>query len=739
MRPARRPSPLDATRASSAPRSPRTRRTALAGAAGLTGLGLVALAAVGPGATTAPASAAVVAAPISSFADADAFSMAPVGGYETGVFDESAAEIVAHYAAGQRLLVVNAAAARVEVLDVADPTTPTKLFDLQTTGVLAADGSVVPADAVANSVAVRADGLGVAAVESSPKTDAGWIVFFDAAGDGDALGAVRVGALPDMVAFSPDGTRVIVANEGEPADDYSADPEGAVSLIDVPSTVAVPAQTAVRTADFHAFEADGATPVDPAVRIFGGRDDAGTVTAADPLVRPVSENLEPEYATFSADGATAWVSLQEANALALVDVASATITDVVPLGTVDRSVVPFDPSDRDGVDGGPAVAIGTWPVQGYLMPDTIDSYEVDGETYIVTANEGDSRDWSAYSEVARVKDLGDDGLAPVCDSIDPSLLTDAGLGRLNITTADGLSADESCYETLYTFGGRSFSILDAGGASVFDSGDAFEQLLAEVAPESFNSNHSSTGVDGRSDDKGPEPEGVALGEIDGRTYAFIGFERVGGIAVYDVTEPTRASFTAYVNNRDLAVSAEDEIDAGADPADVLTRAGDLGPEGLAFISADDSPIGEPMLAVGNEVSGSTTMYAISVPTAAEPTTPPAEPTTPPVDPTTPPTTEPTATPTAQPGDPDDGGTIAPVPAPTDGADGSADGIGGSDSGSGQDSDPADAGGAGDDGDDGALAFTGSDAAGLAAGVGAALLALGAGLLMLARRHRASSK
>lgn len=723
MRPDRRTSPLDPTRASSttstaptrsAPtRSARTRRTALVGAAGLTGLGLVALVAVG-----APASASVVAAPITSFADADAFSMEPVGSYETGVFDQSAAEIVAHYAAGQRLLVVNAAAARVEVLDVRDPAAPTKLFDLQTTGVLSADGSVVPADAVANSVSVRADGLGVVAVESSPKTDAGWLVFFDASGDGVALGAVRVGALPDMVAFSPDGTRVIVANEGEPAEDYSIDPEGGVSIVDVPATIAVPLQSAVRTADFHAYEADGATPVDPAVRIYGGREDAGTVTPENPLDLPVSENLEPEYATFSADGATAWVSLQEADALAIVDVASATVTDVVPLGSVDRSVVPFDPSDRDGADGGPAIAIGTWPVRGHLMPDTIDSYQVDGATYIVTANEGDSRDWAGYSEVARVKDLGDDGLAPVCDSIDPSLLTDAGLGRLNITTADGLSADGSCYETLYTFGARSFSILDAGGTSVFDSGDAFEQLLAAVAPESFNSNHTASGVDGRSDDKGPEPEGVALGEIDGRTYAFIGFERVGGIAVYDVTEPTRASFTAYVNNRDLTVSAEDEIDAGADPADVLTRAGDLGPEGLAFIAADDSPTGEPMLAVGNEVSGSTTMYAISVPAVVEPTVPP-------VDPTTPPTAEPTPGPTAAPApapttQPDDPATVVPAPGGgTDDADGTI------------------AGGAGDGDGAGALAFTGAERTGLIVGVAGGLLALGAGLLLLARRHRAS--
>lgn len=690
--------------------SPAFRRRRPLGAVALSGT--AALAAAGLIGLSAPASAAVVASPIEVFADQEAFDLQPVGSYETGTFDASAAEIVEHWtgpardASGttlHRLLVVNAAEAVVEVLDVGTPSAPVSAgFTVQTTGVTAADGSVVPAGAVANSVSVRADGLGAVAVESDDKTDLGWVVFFDAAGDGGALGAVRVGSLPDMVAFSPDGARVIVANEGEPAEDYSVDPEGTISVVAAPGTVSAPAQSAVSTADFHDFEAGGSSVLDPEVRIFGGREDAGTVTPESPLLFPVSENLEPEYAAFSADGATAWVSLQEANALAIVDVASATVTEVVPLGTVDRSVVPFDPSDRDS-----GIAIGTWAgVEGYLMPDTIASYEVGGSTYVVTANEGDSRDWDGYSEVSRVSALGRGGVPPVCaTSPAAGSLAPAALGRLNVTTANGLSADGSCYETLYTFGSRSFSILDASGQQVFDSGSDFEEITAEAAPDFFNSNHTESNLDGRSDDKGPEPEGVALGEIDGRTYAFIGFERVGGIAVYDVTVPTAASFVAYVNNRDFAAPLDD---AETSPA-ALSAAGDLGPEGLAFVPAADSATGEPMLAVGNEVSGTTTLFAITVPAAVEPPVV--------VDP-----------PVVAPGD----GAGAPgagapgVGTPGAGAPGSGNGAGAGGAGT------STAAGTTRDG----LAYTGSELVSWALPLAGGLVALGAVLLVRARRRAA---
>ncbi|SDD47839.1 choice-of-anchor I family protein [Auraticoccus monumenti] len=572
------------------------------------------------------AQADLVPEPVRLDAEDAALTLEPVGQYETGTIDEGAAEIVAHHPGTQRLLVVNAAAGRVDVLDVADPTQPTRLFELETADVTA-EG------AVANSVAVRADGLVAVAVEAPEKTDNGWLAFFDVSGDGSSLGAVQVGALPDMVTFSPDGASALVADEGEPAEDYSADPEGTVGVVALPDEVAAPSQEAVRLADFEGL---------PEAQLEELHLAGPTAPGADPVLALI----EPEYITVSADSTTAWVSLQDNNALAVLDVGAAEVTELLPLGVQDRRVVPADLSDRDGPDGEGAISIRSWPVSSMLQPDAIDSYTVDGETYVVTANEGDSRDWEGYSEVARIKDLGEDGLPPLCATTEASALTgDAELGRLNISTAAGLSEDGSCIEEPTAFGGRSFSILDADGNRVFDSADAFEQITAEAVPEFFNSNHSESRLDARSDDKGPEPEAVTVGEVDGRSYAFIGFERIGGIAVFDVTVPAGSSFVSYVNNRDFSVSVEDEPEA-------LDRAGDLGPEGVVFIAAADSPTGEPMLAVGNEVSGTTTLYEV-VPAAApspEPT-PTPEPTpdpTPSPEPTPGPEPTPSTEPTSQP-------------------------------------------------------------------------------------------
>jgi hypothetical protein len=173
-----------------------------------------------------------------------------------------------------------------------------------------------------------------------------------------------------------------------------------------------------------------------------------------------------------------------------------------------------------------------------------------------------------------------------------------GIGRLTITVA----TDDPCDGVAHAFGARSFSIWTADGRQVFDSGAEFERKVAELFPEYFNSDHAEANFDNRSDNKGPEPEGVVLGKIAGRTYAFIGLERVGGIMVYDVTDPANATFVQYLNNRDFE----------ADPE--TPEAGDLGPEGLAFIEGKDSPTGRPMLAVGNEVSGTTTLFDIALTT-----------------------------------------------------------------------------------------------------------------------------
>jgi len=493
--------------------------------------------------------------------------LVPLGTYETGVFDESAAEIVVHDPETQRLFVVNAQVPTVEVLDISDPSNPTKLFDI--------DPSAYGAGA--NSVAI-ANGLVAIAIENEVKTEPGSVVFFDI--DGNFLNAVTAGALPDMVTFTPDGTKVLVANEGEPNDDYTVDPEGSISIIDLSGGIDNLTQANVTTADFTAFNDQQDELVASGVRIFGPN-------------ATVAQDVEPEYIAITSDSSTAYVALQENNALAKVDIPSGTVTDILPLGFKSYSENPLDASNRDD-----AINITTYPnLFGMYMPDAISLYEVDGEAYIVTANEGDARDYDGFSEEARVKDLM---LDPIAFPNAAELQADEVLGRLNVTTTLGDANGDGLYEELYSYGARSFSIWDAEGSLVYDSGTEFEQITAELLPNDFNSNNDENGsFDARSDDKGPEPEGVAIGEIDGRTYAFIGLERIGGIMTYDVTNPTEAFFVDYVNNRDFAGDAA----AGT--------AGDLGPEGIAFISAADSPNGKPLVAVGNEVSGTTTLFDAS--------------------------------------------------------------------------------------------------------------------------------
>ncbi len=539
----------------------------------------------------APAHAAVVEKPFYNQADAASVKVSAIGSYGTGVFNKSAAEIVAFHPASKRILTVNAQSGKIDVLDATDPKAPKKIGE-----VFGGEGTTI------NSVAVRNDGLAVATVEPSDKTAAGEVIFFDAGAKkiGTVLGRVGVGSLPDMVTVTPDGKYALVANEGEPAEDYTVDPEGSVSVIALPEGVAAAAQRDVRTADFNAFNAPGALP--EGVHIFGQVGESKTV----------AQNLEPEY--IAVDGGKAYVTLQENNAIAVVDIESAKVERIFPLGYQDRREVPADISDKDG-----KINIANWPVKGILQPDSIAAYNVGGRTYLVTANEGDARDWKAFSEEARVKDLGKKKteLPPICEGYAgmtaeqlEDFVKDENAGRLKITTAFGLNEEKNCYDDIYAFGGRSFSIFDAAtGERVFDSGADFEQITSKILPDYFNTNHTENGLESRSDDKSVEPEGVAIGEVNGRTYAFIGFERLGGVMVYDITDPSKATYQAYINNRDFSINMEDEEDADNTEA-ALAKVGDLGAEGLTFVAAKDSPNGKNLLLVGNEVSGTTTVFQV---------------------------------------------------------------------------------------------------------------------------------
>lgn len=572
----------------------------------------------------------------------NSIALKKIGGFNTGIFAKSAAEIPAYDAASKRLFVVNAQKGVVDVLDASQPENPKYIGELSARSLL--DGSEV------NSVAVQ-NGVVALAVQAKTKTDNGIVAFYKAS-DLTFISQIGVGALPDMLIFTADQQSVLVANEGEPSDDYQIDPEGSISIINIKDIK----NPTIKTADFKSFNGQEKTLKEKGIRIFGPN-----ATAA--------QDFEPEYISLSKDGKTAWVSLQENNAIAKVDIVQAKILAVYPLGFKDHGLVGqgMDVSDLDlVVDGkatGPKINIQPWlGVRGLYMPDAISSYEVNGRTYIVTANEGDARAWGednkaywngdaskGFVEEWRVKHLfhkdgfdrrkGDD-LPPQLRNLasgaelNPTTFTYCGatadgkagncredfmLGRLNITWTEGYQKNTDgtpklnerghlVYDNLYSFGARSVSIWTENESKtgldlVWDSGDQFEQYIAKNHPEVFNFNHEEAGLDNRSDNKGPEPEGATLGKIGEKTFAFIGLERVGGVMVYDVSNPSKPIFNHYINSRNFKATTA-QIEAN--------QAGDLGPEGLVFIAAKDSPNGKPLVIVGNEVSGSTAVYKVEL-------------------------------------------------------------------------------------------------------------------------------
>ncbi|MGD2183817.1 choice-of-anchor I family protein [Lusitaniella coriacea] len=475
----------------------------------------------------------------------NSIQLTALGTLATGI--EGVAEISAFDPATRRLFITNGDSDAIDILDLTNPSTPIQVGSIDITGF--GDGI--------NSVAVK-NGVVVAAVENEDGTQPGSAVFFDT--NGNFLNSVTVGILPDMLTFTPDGTKIVVANEAEPTDDV--DPEGSISIIDLSGGVTNLTQTDVSTADFTAFNGKEEELRSRGVRIFPDKT--------------ASQDFEPEYIAISPDGDKAFVTLQENNAVAVVDLNTVTVEEIQPLGFKDHSQGGngLDASDRDN-----GINIQNYPVRGLYQPDAIASFAANGQTFYITANEGDARD-----EDERIKDLVLDPTAfPNADE----LQEDDAIGRLEVSTLDGDLDGDGDFDQLYAYGGRSFSIRDEKGNLVFDSGDQIAQITAQQTPEFFNANDGDPDeFDKRSDNKGAEPEGVTVGVLDGRTYAFIGLERAGGgILVYDVTNPTTPEFIQYARTE-----------------------GDISPEGLTFINAEDSPTNRPLLAVTNEFSGSTTLY-----------------------------------------------------------------------------------------------------------------------------------
>lgn len=483
----------------------------------------------------------------------------------TGEGGEGASEVVAHE--NGKLFVTNGESDRIDIFTLPQGSAPDDFIDLS--GLDGYDG--VQSVAVKNGVVAVAIARDVTEVvvfgETVELSQPGFVALFDAE-TGGLLSRVDVGNLPDQLTFNNDGSQLLVAGEGEKNDDSDNDdnPLGTVAIIDTTD----PASPSVDILDFAAFNGLEDLARDAGIRIQEGVSFA--------------EDVEPEYISVSPDGTTAFVSLQENNAIAKIDLTDGSIVDIFSLGTVDfSSDSKLDPND-DGV-----IDIRNFDnLVGFRMADSIASFEIGGKTYFATANEGDSRDF----DEDRVGDLVDNG------KIDPSVDT-TGLERLEVSTTDGDTDGDGDIDVIHTFSSRSFSIFDEDGNLVFDSGPEFEQIIASIAPDRFNDDDGDTdGDEDRSDAKGPEPEAISIGEIDGATYAFIGLERDSGIMIYDISDPANSSFVNYIPPKFV-----DTTPAGENARHA--------PEVITFIPADESTSGNAQIAVAYEVSGTTIVYDLS--------------------------------------------------------------------------------------------------------------------------------
>ena len=537
----------------------------------------------------------------------------PTGGYENGTaalnltqiarysagqynVDGGVMEIVAYNQATEWAYAINGQSGKLAAIPLAGLTAGAHVEELTGTEidvkalVEAEDSTFQYGDMT--SVAISPDSTTLAAaLQAQGSNDAGRVALFTCEEDGSLTleALVETGAQPDMVTFAGDGV-VLTADEGEPREGYGediADPKGSVTVVDV--------------------EAQESTVVD-----FSAFDSQRDQLAEDGIVlkkgSAPSVDLEPEYIAVS--GGKAYVTLQENNAIAVLDIESQAFEGVYSAGFEDHSTTAIDLDKKDD-----AYDPQTYEsLLGIRMPDGIAAFTVEGTTYLVTANEGDAREWGDEDQGTFYlsedeRDFGEEGVTSPTGAITAE---NSGLeGKVvffKTEDFDGLDPEKD-----YVFGGRSFTVFQAtenGLEEVFTSGDDFEALTAQYVPEYFNASNDNAVLDDRSGKKGPEAESVTVGTVDGKTYAFVALERTGGVMVYDVTDPAAITFVNYVNTRDFGTTVEGSEEYEDGELDKWVTGGDVAPEGLLFLDAASSPNGEPLLLAACEVSGTVAVYQL---------------------------------------------------------------------------------------------------------------------------------
>lgn len=487
-----------------------------------------------------------------------------IGSFDPSGSNDSTTEIVVHDPISKRLFTTSAVSGLLDIVDFSNPSAPSVISSID----MNAYGGLT-------SVAVKNGIVAVASPNSTPQNN-GSVVFFDT--NGTFLKQVNVGALPDMITFTPDGSKVLTANEGEPNADYSVDPEGSVSIIDISGGVSNLSQANVTTLLFTDFNSQEASLIASGIR---------KLKASSAL----SQDLEPEYIAISSDNQKAFVTIQENNAVAEINLNSKTIAALWALGKKDMSLPGngFDASDNNN-----EILIANWPVKTFYIPDAVATYNVGGTNYVVTANEGDEKEFSNLNErttVGASSYVLDAATFPQAEVLKAS----HNLGRFRVTNLNGNTDSDVAFEEINAVGSRSFSIFNADTKQiVFDSGDDFERYTAQHFASIFNADHESNTPKNRSRSKGPEPEGVAIAKIANETFAFISLERVGGVMVYNITNPNAPVFVDYKNTRSTSAYG-----------------GDNGAEGITYIPKTESATGKGYVVIANEISGTLTIYEIN--------------------------------------------------------------------------------------------------------------------------------
>ncbi|MCA6363371.1 MAG: choice-of-anchor I family protein [Bacteroidetes bacterium] len=485
--------------------------------------------------------------------------------FSNGSNASNSAEIVVHDPSTQRLYIANSIGAKLDIVNFSNPAAPVLINSIPVTTY----GNI-------NSVAVNDSIVALAIENSTNPQDSGRIVFLDY--NGAFISQVKTAAMPDMIMFNHAGTRVLAACEGEPNNAYTSDPEGAVAVVNITGNLAAITQSAVTHITFTSFNGQEAALRAQGIRIYG----PGATAAKD---------FEPEYITISENDQTAWVTLQENNAVAVLNLQTNTVSQLLPLGYKNHNVLG---NGMDASDQSAGVNLSLFPVKGMYLPDAISRFKIGNQDYLITANEGDARAYSGLNEESRISGLTLDAAAFPQGAL---MKANTFMGRLNATNRLGDTDNDGDIDEIYVYGSRSFSIWNATtGAQVFDSGDQLERITSThpVFGAMFNaSNSTSAAAKNRSDDKGPEPEGTTTAVINGETYAFVALERIGGVMMYNITNPAVPVYVGYYNNRSVA-----------------TNGPDRGAEGIVFISAANSPNGQPLVLLANETSSTLTVFQV---------------------------------------------------------------------------------------------------------------------------------